>query len=351
MLSVPVPLTVLLGELPTLVRLELTRLLLTQPNCRVVGTAGSADELVTLARRFRPTLVILGEHNLLSLDRLHRQHPCSVLLYATAVPLTGVLREAARWGLYNYVGPLQSGAEEAFRSGVLSQLRSVPEASGMASFVSGIRHIVSAKPDGLVIIGASTGGTLAVEQIVQKLDPTLSSAVLVAVHLPVHFTASFVKRLQRLSPLPVKIGQAGLSLEAGHIIVAPGGQNMVVKSVKRGPWEVWQTDFSIEPNLSADQPSIDMLMQSAAQVAGSEVVGVVLTGLGNDGTYGARHIQDQGGQVIAQNEESAAVFSMPHSVIRAGYADAVLPLEHIAAAINRRTTLVSASYSPVETLN
>jgi two-component system chemotaxis response regulator CheB len=178
--------------------------------------------------------------------------------------------------------------------------------------------------------------------------------VFIAVHLPAHFTASFVKRLQRLSPLPVKVGQAGMSIEAGQIIVAPGGQNMEVKSVKRGPWQVWQTDFNTEHSQSADQPSVDLLMQSAAQAAGSKVIGVILTGLGSDGTHGSQCIQRQGGQVIAQNEESAAVFSMPHSVIRAGYASAVLPLKQIATAINRRAALptpVSASYSPVETLN
>jgi two-component system chemotaxis response regulator CheB len=266
----------------------------------------------------------------------------------------GVLKEAARWGLYNYVGPLQSGAEEKFRLGVLSQLRSVPGMSGAASGVSSFRHIASNKPDGLVVVGASTGGTRAVEQIVQSLHPELACAVLVAVHLPAHFTASFVKRLQRLSSLPVKIGQVGMSVEAGQIIVAPGGQNMVVKSVERGPWQVWQIDFSTEPSPGPDQPSVDMLMHSAAQAAGSDVVGIILTGLGSDGTYGARCIQERGGQVITQNEESAAVFSMPHSVIRAGYADAVLPLEHIATAVNQRSALPTpdtSSYSSVETLN
>jgi two-component system chemotaxis response regulator CheB len=174
------------------------------------------------------------------------------------------------------------------------------------------------------------------------------------VHLPAHFTASLIKRLQRLSALPVKVGQPGMSVEAGQIIVAPGGQNMVIKPVKRGPWQVWQIDFSSEPNLCADEPSIDMLMHSAAQAAGSKVVGVVLTGLGNDGTAGARYIREQGGRVLAQSEESAAVFSMPHSVIRAGYADAVLPLEQIATAINLGVVAsipASASFSPVEALN
>lgn len=338
--------------MPTLVRLELTRLLQAQPDCRVVGSASGADELVTLARRYKPALVIVGEQTLLSLERLHRQHVCPVLLYANTTPLRGVLREAARWGVYGSIGPLQLGAEGVFRLGVLSQLRAAPAvALGAAAGVSPARHIVSAKSSGLVVVGASTGGTAAVEQLVQALHPALTCTVLVAVHLPAHFTASFVKRLQRVAALPVKVGRAGMPLEAGQIIVAPGGQNMIVEAVSKGPWRVWQINFSAEPAPCPDEPSVDLLMHSAATAAGRQVTGVVLTGLGCDGTVGSQHVQAYGGRVMVQSRESAAVFSMPHSVIRAGYADAVLSLDQMTTTINQRFTLPALparAYSSVE---
>jgi two-component system chemotaxis response regulator CheB len=231
---------------------------------------------------------------------------------------------------------------------VLQQLRAVPVASPVAAFISPLRHIVSAAPQSLTVVGASTGGTTAVEQLVRALHPAHPSTLLIAVHLPAHFITSFAKRLQRLTPLPVKIGVAGMTLEAGQIIIAPGGQNMVLKSVQRGPWQVCQIGFSPKPNLSADAPSIDMLMRSAAKAAGSRVLGVILTGLGHDGTLGAQAIRARGGRVIAQSQESAAVFSMPSSVIRAGHADAVLPLDRIAETINQRNSLPAsaARFSP-----
>jgi two-component system chemotaxis response regulator CheB len=177
--------------------------------------------------------------------------------------------------------------------------------------------------------------------------------LLIAVHLPVHFTASFVKRLQRLTRLPVKIGSIGIPLEEGQIIIAPGGQNMVVKPVQRGPWQAWHIGFSSQAPVSFDDPSIDVLMRSAARVAGPRVLGIILTGLGNDGTLGAQAIRACGGQVIAQSKESAAVFSMPESVIRAGHANAVLPLAQIAEAINRPALLAPAARfsPPLETVS
>ncbi|SMC00386.1 CheB methylesterase [Hymenobacter roseosalivarius DSM 11622] len=250
-----------------------------------------------------------------------------------------MMREAARWGIYDYIVPLKLGAEQAFRLAVLQQLRGAPTMSRTATFSSPLRHVVSAQPQNLTVIGASTGGIMAVEQLVHALRPALPCTLLIAVHLPAHFAISFVKRLQRLTPLPVKIGTVGMPLEEGQIIIAPGGQNMVIKSVQRGPWRVWQIDLSSKPNLSADDPSIDVLMRSAAKVAGPQVLGIVLTGLGHDGTLGAQAIRAQGGRVIVQSQESAAVFSMPGSVIRAGYANDVLPLEQIAEVINQRATL------------
>ncbi|MBC6607795.1 hypothetical protein H8B13_13295 [Hymenobacter sp. BT188] len=333
----------MLDKLPALVQLELTHLLQSQLGYQVVDSASSADELVILARRFRPALVILGEHSLPYLNRLQQQHSCPVLLYATAIPLAGVMCATARWGVYNYIAPLQLGNEQAFRRAVLQQLRAIPVVPRVATFINPLRHIVSAQPQSLTVIGASTGGTAAVEQLVQALHPALPSTLLIAVHLPAYFTASFAKRLQRLTPLPVKIGVAGIPIEEGQIIIAPGGQNMVLKPVQRGPWRVWQIGFSSKPNLSADAPSIDMLMRSAARAANSQVLGIILTGLGQDGTGGAKAIRARGGRIIAQSQESAALFSMPGSVIRAGHANAVLPLDQIAEIINQRAALPAST--------
>ncbi|WP_262920592.1 CheB methylesterase domain-containing protein [Hymenobacter sp. 5516J-16] len=153
-------------------------------------------------------------------------------------------------------------------------------------------------------------------------------AVLVAVHLPESFTDTLVERLRRASQLPVMAATSGMRLEPGRVLVAPGGRNLVVRPVMDSPWVGWQTDFVEEHGL--DVPSVDILMHSVVRAVGRNVVGVVLTGLGHDGTAGAHDIRQHGGTVVAQDEASSAVFGMPKSVIQSGLASAVLPLPHIA---------------------
>nr|WP_262904720.1 CheB methylesterase domain-containing protein [Hymenobacter lucidus] len=193
-------------------------------------------------------------------------------------------------------------------------------------------------PSGVAVIGGSTGGVQAIESLVRTLPATLTSAVLVAIHLPAHFTESFVNRLRRATALPVVVGQPGTALEAGKIIVAPGGQNMVVNAVSRGPWLSWHTGFTTEAASLPDEPSVDLLMQSVARTVGRNALGVVLTGLGRDGTLGAQCIRQHGGFVIAQDEASSAVFSMPKSVIQTGAANIVSPLSDIADYVGRLAT-------------
>ena len=112
------------------------------------------------------------------------------------------------------------------------------------------------------------------------------------------------------------------------MLVAPGGANTIVQPVSNGPWMGWQTSFVAEASLEV--PSVDMLMASVARVAGRQAVGVVLTGLGNDGTRGAQAIGQQGGDGVAQDAATCQVFGMPKAGIQAGHATAVLPLPAIA---------------------
>ncbi|QIX63107.1 hypothetical protein FY528_20035 [Hymenobacter lutimineralis] len=328
----------MLGELPGLSRLELTRWLAAAPDMRVVGAAETAEELVQQCRRLRPGLIIAGEKALAALSQLSQARSVPILLYANGTPLPGMLREAARWGVYDYILPLlpreHSGAGQQ-RAEFWRKIRAVlplkkPAAANPA--------LLLAPPQGLVVLGGSTGGAAAVEYVIQGLSPGLKQAVLVAVHLPAQFTSSFVSRLQRVSPLPVQAATHETRLEAGKVLVVPGGHNMVVRPTSNGPWMGWQTEFAIETPTSFDVPSIDLLLASAARTLGRKVSGVILSGLGRDGTAGAQLVRAHGGTIIAQDEESASVFSMPKSVIQAGLASQVLPLSGIAAFINRGST-------------
>lgn len=316
--------------MPTAARLGLLRLLQAQPNLRV-HSAGPED-LLSHVRRLRPGLLVVGEQQLREVEQLSRYAAVPTLLYCEAPPLPGVLPAAARWGVRDVLRPPTCGpdwAGDVLRK-VRAALPSVPAkvaATGAAP--------VPFLPSGIVVIGGSTGSPAAVEQLVRQLPATLRCAVLVAVHLPAAFQTSFVERLRRATALPVVAATVGTRLEPGRIAVAPGGRNLVVRPITAGPWQAWQTDFTPEAGPTGDEPSVDVLMQSAARVAGPNVLGVVLTGLGCDGTAGAQAIRQHGGAVLVQNEATAAVFAMPKAVLQAGWADAALPLTELPAAVVR----------------
>ncbi|WP_460879366.1 CheB methylesterase domain-containing protein [Pontibacter rugosus] len=188
--------------------------------------------------------------------------------------------------------------------------------------------------DTVIVIGASTGGTQAVESILAKLSADLNASVLVALHLPENFTKSYTNRLQSITSLQVVEGHEGLVLKPGKVIVAPGGRNMVVKPVKVKAANI-RISFSDTAPTHYDQPSIDLLMQSVAESKVVRVVGVILTGMGKDGTQGASCILKRGGTMIAQDEGTSAIFGMARSAIESGYINKVLPLQEIPHFLNQ----------------
>ncbi len=317
------------------------KLLRTEPNTHVVATATGAEDLLRKAQQHRPGLIVVGEQRLLTLEQLTAYYRAPILLYSAAPPWPGTLREAARWGVYDHLAPLLPAVHPDYEHSRREVLRKVRRARNHAhvnlttpepvASLLGRRPVPVIPPRGLVVIGGSTGGAAAVEQIVRDLRPGLPYAVVVAVHLPAAFTMSLVERIRRATGLPVVVGQPGTSLLAGQITVMPGGCNQVVRSV---PGRGWVLELAAEPAASLDEPNIDLLMRSAARTAGRHVLGVVLSGLGRDGTAGAQMLRQHGGQVVAQDELTSAVFGMPSSVIQAGAAQAVLPVTDIAAYIN-----------------
>lgn len=334
--------------MPGLMRLALSKLLRTDASVQVVGSTLGPDDLIAQARRLRPDLVITEALPAASMKRLAQFHRGPVLLHSALAPTSAALREAAQWGVYDHIGPVPAATHPDYGFVRRDLLRKVHHCKAVAqaalqrlSVSSGssaslglnhhIGHVLSTTPRGIVVLGGSTGGAAAVEAVVRGLQPGLRWTVIVAVHLPAAFTASLVERVRRASSLPVVEGRAGLRLQAGQVVVVPGGTNWAVRGeVGQSVWLQQAT----EPVASLDEPSIDLLMMSAARAAGARTVGVVLTGLGCDGTAGAALIRHFGGTVLAQDEQTAAVFAMPKAVIRGGHASAVLPLGDMARYIN-----------------
>ncbi len=194
-----------------------------------------------------------------------------------------------------------------------------------SSNIAGERRI------GIVSIGTSTGGPKALQEVISIIPRGLPVPVVIAQHMPPSFTKPFAERLDQLSHLSVKEAEEGEPLKPGVVFIAPGRGNMRVER-KRGI----ETIVSISEKNEAEfmyRPSVDALMLSVAEYYPGRALGVILTGMGNDGFKGLSTLKKTGGRVFAQNEETCVVYGMPKAVIEAGIADKVLPIEEIAGEI------------------
>jgi two-component system chemotaxis response regulator CheB len=181
----------------------------------------------------------------------------------------------------------------------------------------------------IICIGASTGGTEALREVLEKL-PANSPGIIIVQHMPEKFTNAFARRLNSLCAIEVKEAQDGDIVQAGRALIAPGNQHMVLHRTG--------TRYSVSivdgPHVSRHRPSVDVMFRSASQVAGRNAMGVILTGMGDDGARGLLEMRQAGSYTIAQDEESCVVFGMPKEAIQRGAAAKVVPLGRVAAEID-----------------
>ncbi|MCP3983930.1 MAG: chemotaxis-specific protein-glutamate methyltransferase CheB [bacterium] len=184
-------------------------------------------------------------------------------------------------------------------------------------------------PPRVVAIGASTGGPTALMQIFSAFTEPPSCGFIVSQHMPKGFTQSFAARIDRLTVFRAQEAETGSTVEEGMVLVAPGGSHLEFESREESSRAI------VVPSVPGDKyaPAVDRMFQSAAKIFGSELLGIVLTGMGDDGRRGAQAIREAGGRVFAESEETAVIFGMPQQVIRAGAADIVAPLGEIPALI------------------
>ncbi|WP_162910589.1 chemotaxis protein CheB [Hymenobacter oligotrophus] len=346
----------------------MSKVLRTDKDVRIVASTSGAHDLLDQTRALRPDLIIVGDQSAPVLHELASCHRGPVLLYSAQNLRASLLRDTAKWGVYDHFGPMPAASHPDHAFARRELLRKVHRSrrvvtayvgrssakAELVTEVAALRRTNLAPPRGLIVLGGSTGGAAAVEHIVRQLAPTIRHAVVVAVHLPASFTAVLVERLRKVSVLPVVQGAAGMRLEPGKIVVVPGGRHWTIRGSL--PQQIWLAPAT-EQAPALDEPSIDLLLSSAARAAGRNTLGVVLTGLGNDGSVGAQVVRQLGGTVVAQDEQSSAVFGMPKAVIRAGHATVVLSLGELPPFINAhtqvlrpwplvsRTTSVSRSYT------
>ncbi len=224
----------------------------------------------------------------------------------------------------------------------LARLRRAPASSGIRETAPKLTaDVMLAKPgtagfiettEKVVAVGASTGGTEALREYLEALPKDAPGHVIVQ-HMPEHFTAAFAKRLDGLCEVTVKEAEDNDSVVRGRVLIAPGNKHTLLKrSGSR-----YYVEVKDGPLVCRHRPSVDVLFRSAARYAGKNALGVIMTGMGDDGSRGMKELHDQGAYTVAQDEATCVVFGMPNEAIKLGGIDVVLPLQRIADDVLRHS--------------
>ncbi len=335
-------------------RRVITKILERSPFIEVVGSANDGEEGLRRALEKTPDLVTLD----LEMPRmdgfsflriLMARHPLPILVVSSRNEGANVFR-ALELGAVDFIAKptrgisseLETIAEELL-SKVLSirQLR-LENAQNQFDYVAHgrlrpppalVRRTDRAPAPraaaGVVAIGSSTGGPGALTSILSSISADLPISYLVAQHMPPGFTRPFAERLDRFTELEVREAAGGEMLRPGLVLIAPGGMNLTVE--RRGAEVV--TVLTKRSGADRYVPSVDALLRSAARAFGPGCLGVILTGMGDDGTEGVLEVKRRRGVTIAESEESSVIFGMPKKAISSGAVDHVLPLGRISGAI------------------
>lgn len=317
----------------------------------VICTASNGRMAVDLAERHKPDIILLDIEmpeidGLAALPMIMKAHPAGkVIVISTLTQRNAQISlKCLSLGAVDYLAKPESAraadAAAEFRRDLVDKLRALGASRSrylrtappapVAPALSGSPHVVPPRAANVrpqcLLIGSSTGGPRAVERVLLDLKPVLPSIpVLIVQHMPAMFTAVFAEHLQSLLSLPCREGKDGDAVSAGTVLVAPGGRHMGL-AITGGKTTIRLSD---DPPENFCRPAVDVLFRDAATVFGASVAATVLTGMGSDGTAGARHLVKAGATVIAQDEATSIVWGMPGSVVKAGLAHEVLPLEAI----------------------
>jgi two-component system chemotaxis response regulator CheB len=202
-----------------------------------------------------------------------------------------------------------------------------------AAVAPAVRHTATAHAFDIVVIGISTGGPQALKMLIPRLPAELAVPVAIVLHMPVGYTELYARKLNEQSALTVLEAQGGELVTRGHVYIAPAGRHLTLR--RNGAGQV-TTYLDVRPLDTPYRPSVDSLFQSAADVYGSRVLGIVMTGMGSDGREGSAWIKAKGGSVLTESEASCVVYGMPRSIVEAGLSDAEVRLEQMADAVLER---------------
>jgi len=344
---------VLIVDDSALMRQALTALLARDRGIEVVGVASdpfiARDKIVSL----KPDVLTLDVEmprmdGLTFLERLMRLHPMPVVMVSSltelgcettlrALELGAVdfvtkpkvdLREHMAEVAEEVIGKVRAAAGARIRPAPAAPARPAPRgvepAPGASSPPPGSAAMIRTT-DRLIAVGASTGGTEALREFLAMM-PANAPGIVIVQHMPEKFTRSFAERCDQTCTIRVKEAEDGERVLVGHALIAPGNYHM---ALRRNGAQYYVRVFSDAP-VNRHRPSVDVLFESAAECAGRNAVGVIMTGMGADGARGLLSMRQAGAHTIAQDEATCVVFGMPKEAIELGGAESVLPLPRIA---------------------
>ena len=329
-------------------RVTLTRMLESDPRIRVVATAVNGEDGIKQVMKHRPDVVTLDlEMPIMDgfafLRWLMVNLPTAVIAVSSRASDRSVFK-ALELGAVDFIAKPRGRVSphlEEIQKDLLAKISYVAELrmenlrKRVTEQPQAISEVVPAGPVcaagiQLVVIGCSTGGPPAIQQVFQKL-PLLPLPFVIAQHMPPTFTRLFAERVNKLTSYTVKEAADGDPVEAGMVYVAPGGMQTEVR--RRSEELVLRVFAAGVDDLYA--PSVDRLFRSASDCCGENLVAVIMTGMGDDGSRAVTQVHDRGGKTIAESEKTAIIFGMPGEAIKTGGIDEVLPLDEIPDAIRR----------------
>lgn len=334
------PVKVLIVDDSALVRQALEKELSKDPEIQIVGTAPdpyvARDKIVSL----KPDVLTLDIEmprmdGISFLKKIMHYHPIPVVILSslaasgsqTAMDAieAGAVEVVCKPGSAYSIGEMSIELCEKIKSAAsanMSLLRARTQSSDQST--QRIKAL-SKTTNKVLVIGASTGGVQAIEAVLSKFPPNAPGTVIVQ-HMPAGFTKSFSERLNGLCSVEVREAQNGDSVTPGRVLIAPGNFHMLLKRTGAQ----YYVEVKEGPLVNRHRPSVDVLFQSAATAAGANAVGVMLTGMGDDGARGMLKLREAGGSCAAQDEKTSIVYGMPRAAFECGAAEVLLPLEKIA---------------------
>jgi two-component system chemotaxis response regulator CheB len=346
---------VLIVDDSAVIRQAMTEILAGDPAIEVIGTAADPFIAADKIRQQLPDVITLDIEmprmdGLTFLRKLMSQHPIPVVICSS---LTGKGAEttlkALQYGAVEIISKPKLGARQ-----FLEESRVLIRDAVKAAACARVRPLCAARAEvepkltadavlrksgggeiirtteKVVVVGASTGGTEALRIFLEAL-PHDAPGVVIVQHMPEHFTAAFARRLDGSCRVAVKEAASGDSVIPGRALIAPGNRHLLLK--RSGAR--YHVEVKDGPLVSRHRPSVDVLFRSAARYAGRNAIGLIMTGMGDDGARGMLELKEAGAVTFAQDEASCIVFGMPKEAIRLGAVEAVLPLPELAPAVLR----------------